>query len=80
MPSIHAIGDVTDRINADAGRDARGHGSRRHALRRPPDAPDHEDVPAGVFSQPTVGAVGLTEAQARERIDEIDVYRTRFRR
>ena len=32
-----------------------------------PTAFDHADVPTSVFSQPPVGAVGLTEAQARHR-------------
>jgi glutathione reductase (NADPH) len=44
-----------------------------------PVAPDHTDVPTAVFSQPPIGTVGLTEAQARERYGEIDVYRSRFR-
>jgi glutathione reductase (NADPH) len=41
--------------------------------------PDHADVPSAVFSNPNVGTVGLTEAAARARYGEIDVYRTSFR-
>jgi len=44
-----------------------------------PVAPDYTDVPTAVFSQPPIATVGLTEAQARERYGEIDVYRSRFR-
>ena len=36
-------------------------------------------MPHAVFSQPPVAAVGLTEAEARARYGEIDVYRSRFR-
>ena len=41
--------------------------------------PEHANVPSAVFSQPAIGAVGCTEAEARERYGEVDVYRTTFR-
>jgi len=44
-----------------------------------PTRPDHEDVASAIFSQPPIGTVGLTEAEARERYGEIEVYRSRFR-
>jgi glutathione reductase (NADPH) len=44
-----------------------------------PTKPCHANVPSAVFSQPQIGSVGLTEAQARARRGEIDVYRTTFR-
>ena len=40
---------------------------------------DYRDVPTAVFSQPNLGTVGLTEAEARERLPAIDVYRSTFR-
>ena len=40
---------------------------------------DHADVPTAVFSEPELGVIGLTEAQARERLDKVDVYKTSFR-
>ncbi|MGC2217597.1 MAG: glutathione-disulfide reductase, partial [Pseudolabrys sp.] len=40
---------------------------------------DHSNVPTAVFSEPEIGVVGLTEAQARERLDRVDVYKTTFR-
>jgi len=36
-------------------------------------------VPTAVFSEPEVGAIGLTEAQARERLPQVDIYKTSFR-
>jgi glutathione reductase (NADPH) len=44
-----------------------------------PRSPDHENVPAAVFSQPPVGTVGLTEEEARTRFDRVVVYRSTFR-
>ena len=40
---------------------------------------DHTNVPTAVFSEPEVGVVGLTEAQARERLAKVDIYKTSFR-
>ncbi len=40
---------------------------------------DHADVPTAVFSQPEVGTVGLTEAQARAQFTHVDIYKTTFR-
>ena len=37
---------------------------------------DHSGVPTAIFSQPPVAAVGLTEARARERYAQVDVYRS----
>src|SRR3546814_5090098 len=39
----------------------------------------HDDVPSAVFSQPPIGSVGLTEAKAREKYGELDVYVSGFR-
>ena len=41
---------------------------------------DYRNIPTVVFSHPPMGAVGLTEAQAREAHgDAVRVYRTKFR-
>lgn len=39
----------------------------------------YEDVPSAVFCDPPVAAVGLTEAQGRERHATLRVYRSEFR-
>jgi glutathione reductase (NADPH) len=36
-------------------------------------------VPTAVFSEPEIGVIGLTETQARQRLDKVDVYKTTFR-
>ena len=40
---------------------------------------DHTNVPTAVFSEPEIGVIGLTEAQARERYHHVDIYKTTFR-
>jgi glutathione reductase (NADPH) len=40
---------------------------------------DHADIPTAVFSQPEIGTVGLTEAQARAHFSHVDIYKTDFR-
>jgi glutathione reductase (NADPH) len=44
-----------------------------------PTAADLTNVPTAVFSEPEVGAVGLTEAEARTRLPQTDIYRAMFR-
>ena len=77
VPSIFAIGDVTNRLNLTpvAIHEAMALAATLFAGR--PTAPEHENVPSAVFSQPSVGTVGLSEAAARVRYGELDVYRTR---
>lgn len=79
VPSIWAIGDATDRINLTPVALHEGMCLARTLFHGEPAAPDHEDVASAVFSQPAIGTVGLTEAEARERYGEVDIYRSRFR-
>jgi glutathione reductase (NADPH) len=79
VPSVCAIGDVTDRmaLTPVALHEAMCLAATLFDGR--PTKPDHENVPAAVFSQPPVGAVGLTEERARGLYPEIDVYRSTFK-
>ncbi len=78
VPSIFAVGDVTDRINLTpvAIREAVAFVETEFNGR--PTAFDHADVPSAVFSRPAVGAVGLTEERAREMC-KARIFRTVFR-
>ncbi len=40
---------------------------------------DYRDIPTAVFSQPPIGTVGLSEAEARTKYGEVDVYCSEFR-
>jgi glutathione reductase (NADPH) len=79
VPSIWAIGDVTNRLNLTPVAIHEGMAIAATLFAGRPTAPDHSDVPTAIFSQPPVGTVGLTESAARERFGELDVYRTSFR-
>src|SRR3546814_2623734 len=79
VPSIWAIGDVTDRIQLTPVALAEGQAFAETEFNGNPVRPDHDDVPSAVFSQPPIGSVGLTEAKAREKYGELDVYVSGFR-
>jgi glutathione reductase (NADPH) len=79
VPHIYAVGDVTDRINLTPVAIREGHAFADSVFGGRPTAVDHLDVPSAVFSEPEIGAVGLTEAEARERLPSVDIYKTVFR-
>jgi glutathione reductase (NADPH) len=79
VPSIYAIGDCTNRMNLTPVAIAEARAFVETVFRQNPTPMDYRDVPTAVFSQPSLGAVGLTEAEARERFTTIDVYRSTFR-
>src|SRR6266853_437108 len=64
-PNIYAIGDVTDRINLTPVAIAEGRALAETLFNDNPIRMDHAKVPSAVFSQPPIGAVGLTEEEAR---------------
>jgi len=78
--NIWAIGDVTDRVNLTPVAIREAIAFHATAFRNEPTRFDYEAIPSAVFSQPPVGTVGLTEAEARRACGgEVDVYLTRFR-
>ena len=77
--NVWAVGDVTDRINLTPVAIREAQAFAETVFHDRPTAFDHADVPTSVFSQPPVGVVGLTEAQARHQVRHVDIYRTRFR-
>jgi glutathione reductase (NADPH) len=78
VPSIWAIGDVTDRIQLTPVAIREGAAFTETVFNDTPTAVDHRNVPSAVFTQPELGTVGLTEEEAREN-EEIEVYCTSFR-
>jgi len=79
VDNIYAIGDVTHRINLTPVAIREGHAFADTVFGGRPTAVDHADVPTAVFSEPEVGVIGLTEAQACERLPKVDIYKTSFR-
>ncbi len=79
VENIWAIGDVTDRIQLTPVAIHEAMCLVRTLFHDDPTVPDHADVASAVFSLPPIGTVGLTEAEARARLGDVDVYRSRFR-
>ncbi len=79
VPNVYAVGDVTNRVNLTPVAIREGHAFADTVFGGKPTRVDHADVPTAVFSEPELGVIGLTEAQARERLDKVDVYKTSFR-
>ena len=79
VPSIYAVGDVTDRIALTPVAIKEGHAVALTLFGNQPTPVDHNDVPSAVFSQPPVGTVGLTEAEAKDRFHELEIYKSTFR-
>jgi glutathione reductase (NADPH) len=79
VPNIYAVGDCTDRLQLTPVAIAEGQAVAETLFHGNPQTPDYENVPTAVFSQPTIGTVGLTEAEAHERYRDVDIYKARFR-
>ncbi len=80
VPHILAIGDVIDRLQltpvaiAEAmcvAHNLFGEGASRRL--------NYENIATAVFCQPNIGTVGVTEAEARQRLERVEVYESAFR-
>ena len=78
VPSIYAVGDVTDRMPLTPVAIHEGQSFADTVFGAQPARPDHALVATAIFTQPEAGTVGLTEAEAR-KAGEIEVYRAAFR-
>jgi len=79
VPSVFAIGDVTDRLNLTPVATAEGHALADTLFGGRPRRVSHENVPTAVFSTPPLATVGPTEEAAAELYGAVDVYLARFR-
>jgi glutathione reductase (NADPH) len=79
VPNIYAVGDVTNRVNLTPVAIREGHAFADTVFGGKPTAVDHTNVPTAVFSDPEIGAVGVTEAEARARLAQTDVYKAMFK-
>ncbi|GAC1625814.1 MAG: glutathione-disulfide reductase [Bradyrhizobium sp.] len=79
VPNIYAIGDVTHRLNLTPVAIREGHAFADTLFGERKVEVDHADIATAVFSQPEVGTVGLTEAQARAQFSHVDIYKANFR-
>jgi glutathione reductase (NADPH) len=79
VANIYAIGDVTNRVNLTPVAIREGHAFADTVYGGKSTPVDHTNVPTAVFSEPEIGVIGLTELQACERLQKVDIYKTSFR-
>ncbi|KPF87673.1 glutathione reductase [alpha proteobacterium AAP38] len=80
VPSIYALGDVTNRVNLTPVALAEGHVLADRLYGNRPRDVNYDNIPTAVFSIPPVATVGITEEQARVTLPGgVDIYRTNFK-
>ena len=79
VDSVFAIGDCTDRHNLTPVAIAEGRALAESWYNNNPQTVSYQNIATAVFSQPPIGTVGLTEEQAREAFDAVDIFRSAFR-
>ena len=83
LPNIYALGDVTARVQLTPVALGEAMQLVDHLFGTDAGKPlrvmDYALIPTAVFTQPTIGTVGLTEAQAREQFGDVTVFRSEFR-
>ena len=78
VPSVYAIGDVTDRANLTPVAIREGMAFVETVFKGNPTSPDHELIPTAIFTQPEMGTVGLSEEEAAAQ-EPIEVYSASFK-
>jgi glutathione reductase (NADPH) len=79
VDSIHAIGDLTNRVNLTPVATAEAMWLARTLFGGEPTAIDHDNIPTAVFANPNIATVGLSEERARGKFGAVDVYKASFR-
>lgn len=80
VPSIYAVGDVTDRVQLTPVAIREGHAFADTVFGGDPRTISYDNIASAVFSSPPIASVGLTEVQARAKYgDSVNVYRSDFR-
>ena len=79
VPSIFALGDVTDKIQLTPVAIKEAMAFFQTQFLNQPTKMDYDLIATAVFCQPNIGTVGLTEAEAREAHGDVDVYLSTFK-
>ncbi len=77
--SIYAVGDVIDRVHLTPVALAEAMTLVDHLFGEGKRVVDYDLIPTAVFTNPSVGTIGMSEAKARERLGSVRVFRTEFR-
>jgi glutathione reductase (NADPH) len=79
VPSIYAIGDVTDRVQLTPVAIREAQAFAETVFGGTPTRVDYENIPSAVFSHPPIAGVGMTESQARDQVGAYKTYVADFR-
>jgi glutathione reductase (NADPH) len=79
VPSIFAVGDVTDRVQLTPVAIREGQAFADTFFGNKPHQVDYDCIPSAVFSHPPLAGVGLTEGNARNKLGSIRTYTSDFR-
>ncbi|GAA6152919.1 glutathione-disulfide reductase [Pseudoteredinibacter isoporae] len=78
-PSIYALGDVIGGIELTPVALAEGMALAHNLFGEGGRRVDYDNIATAVFSQPNIATVGLTEAEAKEKYSQVDVYKSEFK-
>ena len=79
VPSIFAVGDVTDRVQLTPVAIREGQAFADTFFGNKPHQVDYGCIPSAVFSHPPLAGVGLTEGAARNKLGSVKTYTSDFR-
>jgi glutathione reductase (NADPH) len=79
VPSIYAVGDVTNRVQLTPVAIREGHAFADTVFGNNPRVTDYNSIPTAVFSNPPISAVGLTEEEAHATHSNVKIYKSDFR-
>jgi len=79
VPSIHAIGDVIDRVALTPVALAEGMVVAARLFNKGSREMSYDNIPTAVFSHPNVGTVGLSEEDARKKVGEVRIFKSEFK-
>jgi glutathione reductase (NADPH) len=79
IPGVHAVGDVTNRVNLTPVAIREGHAFADSVFGNKPRTVNYDCIPTAVFSNPPIASVGMTEAEARAQHDDVKIYKSDFR-
>jgi glutathione reductase (NADPH) len=79
VPSIYAVGDVTNRVQLTPVAIREGHAFADTVFGNNARTIDYKSIPTAVFANPPIAAVGLTEEEARAQLADVKIYKSDFR-
>lgn len=79
LPSVYAMGDVTGRVQLTPVAIKEAMAFVSTAYHKQPQLVDYSYIPTAVFCQPNIATVGLTEQQARQQFEQVQVFQSSFR-